>query len=46
MTAAVSERITRRPRMTRVARPHLHWEAIVRNVRIDARLFTQAGTEP
>jgi murein DD-endopeptidase MepM/ murein hydrolase activator NlpD len=26
--------------------PHLHWEAIVRNVRVDARLFTQAGTEP
>ncbi len=26
--------------------PHLHWEAIVRNVRVDARLFTQAGTDP
>jgi hypothetical protein len=26
--------------------PHLHWEAIVHGVRIDARLFTIGGAEP
>lgn len=26
--------------------PHLHWEAIVHGVRVDARLFTLGGAEP
>lgn len=26
--------------------PHLHWEAVVRNVRVDPRSFTAAGVDP
>jgi murein DD-endopeptidase MepM/ murein hydrolase activator NlpD len=29
-----------------VTGPHLHWEAIVHGVRVDARLFTLPGEEP
>ncbi len=29
-----------------VTGPHLHWEAIVHGVRVDARLFTLGGAEP
>jgi hypothetical protein len=29
-----------------VTGPHLHWEAIVHGVRVDARLFTVGGAEP
>ena len=26
--------------------PHLHWEAIVRNIRVDPRHFTYIGADP
>ena len=29
-----------------VTGPHLHWEAIVHGVRVDARLFALGGAEP
>ena len=29
-----------------VTGPHLHWEAIVHGVKVDARLFAVGGAEP